>query len=698
MSELDEIAHKRDKSITGARACELAAAVFRHLVPPSMMKVAHTPGDLVSLAELPPETLGEVEEVLELLSSPDVRVLRPVQPPLGQTGLRYEIFHDVLAPAVLAWRERYLDERRRVEVAAAAERRLMRFVKILVWAFAVILTVVVLFAIYSGWKRQEVEAANAELRETQQKLQENYAEVEKGKRALEEKNNALVITQGELTKTIDNLNKTNESLILTKNSLTAEVEERKKSEAKLDAVNKEIEKQKRELQKQNNDLRKTKAALEDARTELVAANDELKNQKEEVDRQNVILAESERTIRAQYETLEKTSRALKESNQRLNVAQEAVEDVDKHTPYYAAIARIGTKNVSGATLTNDGGYIVGPFFDPKLGDKVGFWDVNNNRLLRLPSGPGKAGAFSPDGRYVVGMDGDRASVFDCGAAIGLDGKLRDECTPMPALSGPAGKFSKAAFDAEGKHVALLGEDARIRVWETSEGKAVGTPLEQKVEVNAIALSSDGALVASAGSDNVVRVWNVKTGDPGPEMRGHKKPIYSVAFNQGGDHLVTASADGTAIVWNVSRGKATTVLRTHRELIIKKKKGKFPIYFNVTQEPRPPLYSAAFSHQGNFVVTGDENGSVRVWDVKSNTEVRRLNGHYGPVISVSFSRDGLIISASVDKTVRVWNPCENEPQVYLGRIGTNSGRARFTCKYCAVYGKDIGKNVCDVSKK
>lgn len=97
---------------------DVAAQLFRFLVTPSGSKIAHTTDDLISYAEMPGE---RVEPVLKLLSSPTVRILRPIAPPPGQEdGFRYEIFHDVLAQAVLDWRTRYSQEQRRL----AAEREL----------------------------------------------------------------------------------------------------------------------------------------------------------------------------------------------------------------------------------------------------------------------------------------------------------------------------------------------------------------------------------------------------------------------------------------------------------------------------------------------------------------------------------------------------------------------------------------------
>ncbi|WP_157557531.1 nSTAND1 domain-containing NTPase [Intrasporangium oryzae] len=98
---------------------DTAAAVFRYLVTPSGMKIAHTAADLAEYAGLDPSALIALTEEL---ASGSERILRPVEPPVDRPGApRYEIFHDVLAPAVLDWRRRYVDEKER----EAAERSLV---------------------------------------------------------------------------------------------------------------------------------------------------------------------------------------------------------------------------------------------------------------------------------------------------------------------------------------------------------------------------------------------------------------------------------------------------------------------------------------------------------------------------------------------------------------------------------------------
>jgi hypothetical protein len=96
---------------------EIAAQIFRFLVTPSGTKIAFSLPDLAEYAKVEPRLLAPV---LEKLAGPEVRILRPVASPFGQAGAtRYEIFHDVMAPAVLDWRARYIQEQERIKTEEA---------------------------------------------------------------------------------------------------------------------------------------------------------------------------------------------------------------------------------------------------------------------------------------------------------------------------------------------------------------------------------------------------------------------------------------------------------------------------------------------------------------------------------------------------------------------------------------------------
>ena len=105
---------------------------------PSGTKIAHDAGDLAEYASV------EEREVLPVLATLGrERIVRPVDGADGN-GARYEIFHDVLGDAVLAWRrERERDRERRA--AARRQKRLFAMALVALLALAA-MTAVAIYA------------------------------------------------------------------------------------------------------------------------------------------------------------------------------------------------------------------------------------------------------------------------------------------------------------------------------------------------------------------------------------------------------------------------------------------------------------------------------------------------------------------------------------------------------------------------
>uniref|UniRef100_A0A336LKX0 U3 small nucleolar RNA-associated protein 15 homolog n=1 Tax=Culicoides sonorensis TaxID=179676 RepID=A0A336LKX0_CULSO len=66
------------------------------------------------------------------------------------------------------------------------------------------------------------------------------------------------------------------------------------------------------------------------------------------------------------------------------------------------------------------------------------------------------------------------------------------------------------------------------------------------------------------------------------------------------------------------------------------------------------YGGTFRHDGRLLVAGDEESTVRLFDVNSKNILRLFKGHKAPVHRTFFASDTNLASFSDDKTVKVWD--------------------------------------------
>ena len=131
----------------------------------------------------------------------------------------------------------------------------------------------------------------------------------------------------------------------------------------------------------------------------------------------------------------------------------------------------------------------------------------------------------------------------------------------------------------------------------------------------------------------MRVWDAANGAELHCLRGHEDSVSSVSFSPDGQWIVSGSRDQTVRVWDAASGAELFCLHGHEDSV----------------------WSVSYSPNGERIVSRSGDGTVRVWDATSGAELHCLRGHQDEVTSVSYSSDGQrIVSGSRDLTLRLWD--------------------------------------------
>lgn len=155
-------------------------------------------------------------------------------------------------------------------------------------------------------------------------------------------------------------------------------------------------------------------------------------------------------------------------------------------------------------------------------------------------------------------------------------------------------------------------------------------------VLSVQFAPDGRRLASGSGDATVRIWDCLTEMPIHTLKGHKNWVLAVAWSPDGRRVVSGGMDNTIRVWDTTTGQQEgKELKGHSKWI--------------TSLSWQPIHK---DPECNRFVSGAKDCSLKIWDA-SGRMVLALSGHSHAVTCVKWGGEGLVYSASQDRTIKVW---------------------------------------------
>jgi WD40 repeat protein len=595
---------------------DVAASMFEHLVTPSGTKIAHRAPDLAEYANVPE---GALRRVLAALTRD--RIVHSVD---GSD--RYEIFHDVLAEPIRAWREHRRLERERA-AARRRQRRLYAFIAGTLVALAVVAGLAVWAFSERGSARSQARHARARALEATalQKLPTDPY-----------KSLGLALTAVRLEPGPES------GAVLRQALIDDRLRRSVRAGGPVGAV------------AISPDGRLVAAAAPGGRVLLVDARRRRPPRTLHVPGGAAALDFRDRSV------LVATTRhgvvvAWTVGTGRRESAMSVLHgELAREAPQIEKVVR--TPGYVAAAVAERNGHIRARIFD------------NRGRLLHvLPEIGIKDVDFSPDGRLLATASADGFTTLWATRT----GK------PVRQIPDSPSGVTKVAFNPDGKLLASGGTDAGVRVWDVASGVRLYFFPGHKNAISALAWSPDGRVLASGSLDLTVRLWGVQNlveyGSLIAVLAGHNEAVNALGFSADGRSLATGSVDGTARVWDASPeeelrvlGRAKAPMMAARwagnTIVAAAEDGTVRLFDAETRKRthllrvagNGALTSMAASADGSIVAAGGSGGETTVWDGSTGKQLN-VNRGASAVLAVAVSPNGTLVAAGDGRgNVRVWD--------------------------------------------
>lgn len=252
-----------------------------------------------------------------------------------------------------------------------------------------------------------------------------------------------------------------------------------------------------------------------------------------------------------------------------------------------------------ATFTSDGRKII-------TGDedgKVQLWDLEGNRLADLKGHEGAVWDIQTAPNNIIATRGEDSVV-----------RLWDSAGQLSAeLEGHQGSVWDMAFHPAKPQLVTSGNDGTIRLWDL-QGRQVDQMSGHKGPVTSVAYGSNG-LLATRGEDGTARIWDFDK-KLSAEIESQEK-VWDIVLNPEGNQLILLKQDGT-----ISFGTLST---QQLQKLSYDGTGQGPVEYeelkfsqlDEIKGHQGKVWQALLTLDGEQLTTVSEDGTARIWDLKSS---------------------------------------------------------------------------------
>lgn len=201
-------------------------------------------------------------------------------------------------------------------------------------------------------------------------------------------------------------------------------------------------------------------------------------------------------------------------------------------------------------------------------------------------------------------------------------------------------------------VVTGGNDKMVIVFDNSTEQIVAQLKGHSKKITQTIYHPDEDTVISASADSTIRVWSVPQEQQVQVLKIHEASITGISLHPLGDYLLSCSLDEHWAFSDIRTGKV--LLRVSSAASAPSTDGDASASLSAPSAP-VPLTCAKFHPDAMIFGTGTTDSVIKIWDLRSKTNLANFAGHSGPISSLSFSENGYYLAtAAEDATCKLWD--------------------------------------------
>ena len=195
-------------------------------------------------------------------------------------------------------------------------------------------------------------------------------------------------------------------------------------------------------------------------------------------------------------------------------------------------------------------------------------------------------------------------------------------------------------------------------------------------VNSLSFSPDSSFLIVGDASSAIHVWDVLAASK--DATATLSLTGDVMFLPGGESFATADCAGISL-WDINTfeqtGTSLTSTTHYHDIDVSSETGWIAANSSAASRHRDTVrvwdpqsdnlllgidtestaLAVAISPDGEWLATGHFDGTLSLWQIAGETEVRKIEAHEGPITNLTFSPDGSYLASSGgDGSLAIWD--------------------------------------------